>query len=195
MKIRYAGVLLITAACSGGAATATSAPTTTTDPGPPITTVVPEFSGGWSPAWAPERVDGFDDALLATGLWLPVPLDPPSDDIGVLDIEVSVYRRVPVGPPGADLIARRPDGTVFVSLQTIALEEDPICDRHLDESQYPAWATIEIRGVTGCAWLSTDQISSLEWTERGQNFHADFTSTVALDDLIDWLDRWERTGA
>lgn len=158
---------------------------------PGITAIVADFEGSWDPAWVllPDMRGDFDAALAEAGMWALLPTGPPITD-STLSADVRITRTVPSGQSGVEMVLRRVDRSVFVSIEAIPVGDRPTCDSLLDDLGYPAWATQVIRGTTGCSLLVEGAVSYLRWTEAGQDFHTEFSPEVDLSDLVSWLDTW-----
>ena len=188
--ILFAG--LIAGGCASGAAIDTT--TVTDGTGPPITAITTDYEGSWGQAWAPpsDTRSDFEVALLQAGIMTLVPTVPPSGAGGeALSLDARVTTRVPVGGPGVDLIVRRSDLSVFLSLTTVPVTDEPICASRLDDLQYPDWGARPIRGTTGCS-METEPLSYVAWTEDGQNFVAEFATDLGVDPTVAWLTTWQR---
>ena len=183
---------LIVAAC--GNPPSQSPASTTVEPGPTITTITTDLERTWSPAWElPSDMSAELEAVLPeAGVWILVPTAaPPAQPGESLSAEIRLSHTVPVGESVADMVVRSPDGSVFLSVQSRPVGEEPICGPRL----YPAWSTETIRDVAGCSLQAEDAISFLAWTEDGQDFVAQFGPELHMAEATSWLDSWGSVGA
>lgn len=160
--------------------------TTTTDPGPQVTTVTIQLQQRWDIAWAPsgDFVAGLQHVLDTHGLQLLRPRSP-FESTEPLMADVAVVVASPGGRATADITVRRSDLSVVVAIQTTPLSTQPRCSTRSDE-----WTPNLVRGVNGCALLVADAVSSIDWAEGGQYFHAEFGPETDAGLLVHWLDTW-----
>lgn len=182
-------VVLLAGGCRG---TTTGIPVPTDAPGPPITAIFVDYESTWSPAWSLPSTTGTElgSALRQAGISMLIPAAAPAVPAGTLSMDVRVTTRAPVGRSGADIVVRRSDLSVYMSLGSIPVAEDPVCATRLDDVLYPDWSTELVRGTTGCS-MQAETLSYLAWTEDGQNFVAEFPTAVGVEAMVAWLDTWE----
>jgi hypothetical protein len=86
----------------------------------------------------------------------------------------------------ADVVVRRSDLSVVVSLSSLGADDLPACAALLDGE----WSPITVRGLPGCSLLVPGAVSFLRWEEAGGGFAAEFGPEMPLDGLLAWLDAW-----
>jgi hypothetical protein len=182
-------VALLAGGCGGNAGT--DSPVPTDGPGPPITAIFVDYEGSWSPAWSLPSTTGTElgSALQEAGISMLIPAVAPAVPAGTLSMDVRVTSRAPVGASGADIVVRRSDLSVYVSLGSLSVTQDPVCTTRLDDLFYPDWSTELVRGTTGCS-MQADTLSYVAWTENGQNFVAEFPTAIGLEAMVTWFDTW-----
>lgn len=193
--MKSASTVLIVAMLASGCALKASSEAA--DTAPTISTISVDFETRWTPAWGVPgdvRAD-LVSVLDQSSLWLLIPTAPPTGRAEEsLAGEVRVTSRAPSGIHGADMVVRRGDMSVFVSLQTLPVAGEPLCEAPLNDPEYSGWTRTSVRGAEGCALLVDDAVSYLSWTESGQNLSVDFGPEMDVEDLIAWLASWERLG-
>lgn len=161
--------------------------TTTTEPAPGLTIVTTELQQTWDSAIAPTPVqaDELQEALTAHGIVL---LRPVTHLVADSDAtaDVSIVVRQPAGTPFADLTIRGGGLTVVISLQTTRVANQPACAERRDGG----WVPLVVRGADGCGLLVPGAVSSIDWIESDQWFHAEFGPDLEPTAVIDWLTAW-----
>ncbi|MCJ7725891.1 MAG: hypothetical protein MUP76_05825 [Acidimicrobiia bacterium] len=188
-------LLLLATACDDTPAVNTT-PSSAIDTSPVVTAISTDFEQTWDPAWAPppDLLIGVEAALSDNGISALVPTGPPPTGPS-LSADLRITRTMPTDRPAMSIVLRRADLSVYASLQAAPIGTQPACETRLDDLGYPAWATHIIRGTTGCSLLVEGAVSSLDWSEAGQYFHAEFGPEVDVDELVSWLDTWLPVGS
>jgi hypothetical protein len=179
-------VVLLAASCGGGV----SAEST------PITDLSIEAQVSWEP---PEAPDAGTRAAIAAALGpdrptsqqagpalLPGPLPAGNGIEGVASAELMVTRTVPTDIVRVDVVVRRADQTVVVSVSAMKEGDAPGCGAPLEQG----WMSATIRGSPGCSLQVPGAVSFLRWDESGGTFQAEYGPEVAFDDLVAWLEAW-----
>ncbi len=177
------GIAVIVAACGVSESGDPSSSTTIT--------FVP-FETSWSHAsglTAEVRAD-LEAALGQAGGWALVPSSETPPALVADTVEIRVTRAMPADLAGSDLVVRRADLSVLVSLQAVAAGDVSIC-----EKAGAGWAPRPVRGLPGCALLAADAVSYVAWTEDGQDFLAQFGPEVGDAVVVGWLATWEAVGS
>jgi hypothetical protein len=161
-----------------------------------ITAVMTDFEQTWDLAWAPssDLMADFEGALRDNGIWALIPSEAPPTALS-LSADVSITRTVPTSRPATNMVLRRADLSVFVSVQGAPVGTQPACETRLDDAGNPAWTTVEIRGATGCSLRVDGAVSFLEWSENGWYLHAEFGPEVDVDELVSWFATWLPVGS
>ncbi len=187
LAVAVAAVALISSGCADGlsGSPGTSEPT--------ITAVSVGYASGWSPAWSPpvDVLTTLRDALRQGQMWMLLPSAPPDASTGELSAAVQISQRVPVGGSEGSIVLRRPDDSVYVSVQSVSANGKPICDAPLGDPLYLEWEPATVRGEPGCSLFVPEAISFVAWTEQGENFIAQFGPDVDMAGLIQWLGDWD----
>lgn len=189
-------LILIAAAC--GPAPSQNPGSTTVESSPMTTAIVTDVETSWDPAWElPSDVrEELEDALGRAGVWILVPTTAPQTQTsGPLSAEIRLSHGEPVGGSVTDIVIRREDFSVYLSVQSRPVGEEPICQPRLDDLLYPAWSTEPIRDTTGCSLQDEDAVSYVGWTENGQNILAQFGPQISMIEVISWVDTWEPLGS
>lgn len=189
---RWAGAFAIVACMVG---CAPESPTGPTDAplAPTITGIGVDFEAIWFPAWSVPQETRSEvlDAIQQANVAILLPTIQPGSES--LRAELRITTTVPTQIPGVDLVLRRADGSVFVSVQTLPTDGEPICSPLTTNDLYPAWATTAVRGVIGCS-LDGEFVSQVAWSESSQDFVTEFASDLDRSDLVSWLSTWEIIG-
>lgn len=191
MKLVTATILVAMLAVGCRAASPNAAPTVV-DTSPPITAILVDYQRSWSPAWDPSSdvVAEFAAALEPAGISMMIPTAAPSSTGSeTLSIDVKILDRVPAGSSSGEVVVRRADLSVFMSLTSIPIDGEPICAPLLEEPD-GGWSPKVVRGSSGCA-MEAESLSYLAWSENRQDFLAEFGTEVGADNLALWLDAWE----
>lgn len=78
-------------------------------------------------------------ALGAAGVWILVPTSAPEAQTGrSLSAEIRLSHTVPLGGSVTDMVVRRGDSSVFLSVQSIPVGEEPICGPPLGDLTVPS---------------------------------------------------------
>ena len=187
-RVLAAGLLVafLAAACGGG----------TTEETTGVTGITIEAQVSWHP---PEDPDPAARADLAAALrldrppgdqappvLLPGPVPEGAGIAGAASAELTVTRTLPTGILRVDVVVRRSDQSVVVSLSSGAAGDPPVCAPLLEGE----WSPVTVRGLAGCSLLVPGAVSFLSWQETGAEVLAQFGPEVPLAGLLAWLDGW-----
>jgi hypothetical protein len=117
---------------------------------------------------------------------LPGPVPEGAGIHGVDSAELTVTRTVPSGVVRVDVVVRRADLSVVVSVSALAAGDLPACGADLQGQ----WLVATVRGLPGCSLLVPGAVSFLRWEEAGGGFHAEFGPEVSVNGLLAWLTDW-----
>lgn len=178
---------ILAAACGGG----------TVEEAAPITGIFRDAQVSWRPPEHPDPAAraGISAALRLDGplgehvgpVLLPGPVPAAAGIQGADSAELTVTRTIPTNIERADVVVRRSDLSVVVSLVSLASDDLPACANRLDGE----WSPITVRGLPGCSLLVPGAVSFLRWEEAGGGFQTEFGPDVPVDGLLAWLDAWQ----
>ncbi|MFH1331256.1 MAG: hypothetical protein ABIJ48_11465 [Actinomycetota bacterium] len=95
-------------------------------------------------------------------------------------------RTLPTGILRVDVVVRRSDQSVVVSLSSGAADDLSACTPLLEGE----WSPATVRGLPGCSLLVPGAVSFLSWQEMGAEVLAQFGPEVPLNGLLAWLNTW-----
>jgi hypothetical protein len=183
--------VFLVGACGGG----------TTDETTGVTGISVDAQVSWRPPEDPDaaaRVDisaalGLDRAPAdqAGPVLLPGPVPEGAGIQGADSAELTVTRTLPTGILRVDVVVRRSDQSVVVSLSSGAADDLSSCTPLLEGE----WSLATVRGLPGCSLLVPGAVSFLSWQEMGAQVLAQFGPEVPLNGLLAWLDTWHQAAA
>lgn len=177
------GLLLLVALSLSGCESSSGVLSGSTGSSSLITLISQPVDLTWTPSDSPTADDQarVADALRLHSLHLVLPSTPPVADPAAVSAQFTLSETTPTKEITLELVVRHgDDANPIVAVQSWV--GDP-GDRP-GEAQ-----AVRVRGQDGQARVSSGGVSMLDWSEEGQNYHAEWVG-LPIDQMVVWLDTW-----
>lgn len=189
--MRVIGVVVLALSACSTTTTATSSTTTSTSSTVPgsqtvITTPGQTYTDEWVPAEqpSPEALTALRAALVEFDASTLLP----SDTVSELEDAAATFRVTRSLPTNVVTVTLAIFGDNNLSLGSRRIADSPNdCDDRLTGG---SWESVNVRGVTGCAFTNDGGLLFLEWEEGGNRFGIE--TRLNLDTATSWLNTWYR---